>query len=514
MISVKKFHLLFLILSFAGFFLIGVFPKSLFAAWETDFDPPFSTFSVTGPRCVADPLPNTTRCTNSSNATVAISCSDAVSDCSSPSTYYKITPLDGAVPPLNPPWTTYSGSFPLPANQGSKTIYAYSLDNAGNIESPKRHDVIFDSTISGRVYDDPSGNCTGNTGAGGAEVTVNCPSSSTTTNPSGNYDFTNLTPGWCIINARKPNYILSSCVIQSINLAPGANTKNLYLRPSGPWFQGKGGDMRLDNGFSDRVPLGNYALLDGNGATPGVIFSGDITPNFSPGYSSSTMWVAGPPYPEVFTPVRAGVMRTSYAYYDNLIGQNKITPFNLANYCGGPGLNNCTLQANLPNGVHKANGDVRLNSYAFPPNKNYVILVNGDLTLRGDIDVPIGSTVTFSVSGDIIVDRNVGQALASSINPNLEGFYSADQSFVVEGNNNCGVGGGGADKRLNIGGAVVVNVKTNPGVFAAGSFSNQRDLCGGNSQYPSVFFNERPDFILNAPAFIKHPNFIWQEVAP
>lgn len=370
--------------------------------------------------------------------------------------------------------------------------------------------VFTPTSLSGRVYDDPSRNCTGKTGVNNAAVTVNCPSRSTITGPDGHYDFSNLTAGLCFINATKPNYDLSDCVAQSINLTAGANTKDLYLSPPGPWFQGKGGDARKDYGFVDPVPLGNYALLDGNGGTPGVIFTGDASSDFSPGSSSSKDWVAGGiTYPESFTPVRSGVMRTSYDYYNSLLQQNGITPSDLAKTCN---LDNCTLpggRVGLANGIYKAGGDVSLNAYTFPSGKNYVILIDGNLTLKGNIIVPIGSTVTFSVSGSISVDRNLGEVRAASTDPNLEGFYSADQSFIIQGHNNCGLG---ADRRLNIAGAVFVNVKQNRGRFA-GSLQNNRDLCADNP-YPSLFISERPDFILNAPAFTKHPNFIWQEVAP
>ncbi|MCL5439042.1 MAG: hypothetical protein M1268_03565, partial [Patescibacteria group bacterium] len=77
---------------------------------------------------------------------------------------------------------------------------------------------------------------------------------------------------------------------------------------------------------------------------------------------------------------------------------------------------------------------------------------------------------------------------------------------IVDGDSNCALG---ADKRFNLAGAAVVNA-----ALKGGKFDFRRDICDGNANCPSVSFTERPDFILNAPKFIKHPNFIWQEVAP
>ena len=128
------------------------------------------------------------------------------------------------------------------------------------------------------------------------------------------------------------------------------------------------------------------------------------------------------------------------------------------------------------------------------------------MRLNGEIHVPIGSSVLFSVNGNITVDESVGGTY-NVTTPHLEGYFSADGSFDTGGNStDCTVG---ADKRLNIAGSVVVNAAQ-----AGGSFTNNRDMCEFNLQCPSSYVEDRPDFVLNAPDFIKHPNFIWHEVAP
>ncbi|MFH1535719.1 MAG: hypothetical protein ABIC96_01425 [Patescibacteria group bacterium] len=316
----------------------------------------------------------------------------------------------------------------------------------------------------------------------------------------------------------KPNEASYSPVVNDADDVRNGWTNYLsfgFTPPILPWFQGVGGDIRIDYGVSNPVPDSTFASLEGGGGTPGIIFTGNRNFNFCKvgqgsgcqNKSSTKKWVAGgPAYPEVFSPVRTGLMRTSFDYYVGVARQSGLTPIDLSTaIC--PNLSDCSLPGNLSNGLYIANSGLSItnNNYTFQNNKNFVILVNGTLTLKGNIHVPKGSTVTFSASDNIVVDKDVGGSAATS-NANLEGFFSTDKNFILEGNNNCAVS---ADKRLNIEGSVVVNAG-----LSGGSFQNRRDLCTDNPTRPSVYFKERPDMILNAPEFLKHPNFVWQEVAP
>lgn len=293
---------------------------------------------------------------------------------------------------------------------------------------------------------------------------------------------------------------------------------NFGISNSIPWFQSKGLDMRIDSGFIDRIPAGNFASLNGGGFAnnPGIIFSGSLNYNPSPGNISSTNWLVDPPYPETFTPSQLNVIKTSYAYLLAIADKNDLIPENLGTngYCGASNnISSCTLFLPANPGLYIANGNLNIDdSYTFLSNQDYVILVNGKLTIKGNLTVPNGSTVTFAASSDIIVDKDVGQSSHSSTTPNLEGFYSAGGHFTINsrnyvgGVNDCTLP---VDLRLNIAGAVVTNAN-----LSSGSLQNRRDLCGDNPSYPSLYISERPDFILNAPQFIQPSQTIWQEVAP
>lgn len=311
-----------------------------------------------------------------------------------------------------------------------------------------------------------------------------------------------------------------------------------------PWFQCVGADCRDDDplGFKDKIPTDStttecvagyatrFASLTGPMSnSSGIIFSGNANPDLGRGLPSLPEWlVGGNLYKEVFNPVRPKVIRTSYSYVNTTLRQSGITARPLsATECGIFGITNCNLSSTLlPNGVYISGDTYPSNltlvgtgtpaTYIFPADKDYVFLVNGDLTINTKIIVPVGSTATFIVKGDITISEEVGDAAATICNPtiaghpgcHIEGFYSTDKSFKANGNSpsQCPTT---SDKRLNIAGAVVINA-----ALLGGSLEYNRDLCSDSLTCPSLSIVERPDFYLNAPELLKHQNYVWQEVAP
>ncbi|HYM65435.1 MAG TPA: hypothetical protein VES68_03050 [Candidatus Sulfotelmatobacter sp.] len=290
-----------------------------------------------------------------------------------------------------------------------------------------------------------------------------------------------------------------------------------------PWIQSQGGDITGTNvtnpsggGISNPIPAGatcgTYVSLVGSGSpqTPGVVFSGASSYDFGSGQASQDPYnwvVGGNTYPDTYTPLTPGTIKTSYNYVSSIAKASGITPVDIASYCGANGINSCSLSANIPNGIYIANGDLTLTgaSYTFPANKNYIILVSGTLNINTEIHVPVGSTVMFTSLGDINVGSNVGESNITLTTSNIEGYYSTDTNFNVLGTNTCPT----SDLRLNVAGSIVVNAS-----LTGGSFNNQRDLCAGDLQCPAFMIKERPDFILYAPDFFKTTRRVWREVAP
>lgn len=303
-----------------------------------------------------------------------------------------------------------------------------------------------------------------------------------------------------------------------IGTCTNGNLSNLdfAIKPATPWIQAYGLDVRFDSGINNPIPPspnaacgGTYMLLPSSSTTTGVGFSGNSSANFGRGQISTNGWqVGGASFGEIFNPPNVNTIDTAYGYMRTNLLQSNITPINLASVCT---LNSCTLPANLTNGVYTASGDVSLNAYTFPANKDFVFLINGNLTINGTIHVPTTSTATFSTAGNITISSSLGSAPAcpapATGSGDVEGMFSADKNFILQGNHDCSTNT--ADKQLNMQGAIVVNAGQN-----GGTFQNNRDLCTNNLSYPTFTIKERPDFILNAPDFIKTQSLLWQEVAP
>ena len=441
--------------------------------------------------------------------------------------------------------------FTAPLTAGTKTVQILAdspdvIDEMEELTNNRISKIYFVTapptyTISGNVFVDAdknrlkNGGETNYTGAitiSSTEGTVSAPSGTGVYTVDGliegtyTISYTDLPSGYQLtypLNGPPPSFTVTvgaSCSVGGSNSATcgGGSISNLNfgITNSNPWIQSTCTDIRFDTGFDDPIPITADPVLCGGPnasinasisvvcTTPGIIMSGDSSYSFGQGQASSTNWVVGgTTYPEVFAPTRGGGFATSYAYVLSVIKQAGLTPTDLSTVCT---LSNCTLPAGFSHGLYKANSDLYLNAFTFLASSNYVILVNGNLYIRGKILVPNGSTATFIVSGNIYVDQTVGEAVISSTTPDIEGFYSTDKSFIIQGTNDCMVG---ADLRLNVAGTIVVNAG-----LTGGSFQNLRDLCGGNLSCPVFSISERPDFILNAPEVIKRQNAIYQEVAP
>ena len=242
--------------------------------------------------------------------------------------------------------------------------------------------------------------------------------------------------------------------------------------------------------------------------TPGILFSGAGTTDFGQGKPSTTKWVVGGgTYPEEY-PTSARQSETSYTYLVNKITAANIAITDLTTVSGCSNLSNCTLPSDLQNGVYQANGDLTLNAITFRPDKNFIFLINGNLTVLGNIVVPNGSTAFFSSSNDINIDKAVGTFTNLFPLPGgqLQGIYSADHDFNIQGINDCTVG---PDKMLNFEGSIITNALGN-----GGTFRMKRDLCGDNPNYPTFTVRLRLDMLLNLPEVLMKRNTTFREDAP
>lgn len=380
-------------------------------------------------------------------------------------------------------------------------------------------------TVTGNVFDDINKDRIQDNGepiyTGGINITA---SRGTVTVSGGTYTISNLIAGTLTVyynNVPVPDYELIypkvgpppfynisvghvSCTLDTTTGGSCTNgyisNLNFAISDSFPWYQSTCGDIRADNGIYDHLTQAGQVAIATNASctNPGIAFTGDTDPYFGRGQASTTQqFVGGFNYPEDFP--AATSLETSYAELLAKAQNAAITPIDLSTVCD---ITNCTLTPTVAHGIYIANGDVTLNTSQLAASSNYVFLINGTLTIIGNITVPNGSTAIFSTTKDIVVDGNVGSAPASTAS-NMDGWYVAGQNFTVNTAGNC------VDLRLNIAGDVIVNATR-----TGGTFQNMRDLCGFDPVDPTISITQRLDMILNAPIFLRKQVTVSQELAP
>lgn len=275
------------------------------------------------------------------------------------------------------------------------------------------------------------------------------------------------------------------------------------------WIQGTGGDMRNDNKGKYIIPAAGKFFSETIGAIKhGIVFLkrpidlGDPTDQGKKANFDEWL-VADDKFPST-------EIRTSYAEMEKNLSKTgalkgKVNIFGSSSSPCNGSKPNCNLKSNLTKGVFTNDGQVTIKSSApnaFQTDQDYIFLIKGKLRIEDNIIVPKGSTVFFIVSGNIEVAKNVTR---------IEGVYSTNNSFVVENNSPAD-----DTEPLIINGSVIINAAANsdssnpvPGALVGG-----RDLGDGNADRAGVLINYRPDFVLNAPPFIRVSNYKRQEFAP
>ena len=289
-------------------------------------------------------------------------------------------------------------------------------------------------------------------------------------------------PGGCSTGAHS----LASCDVDGNVIGVNFGIRQI---PADPWFNGIGGDMRSDNPLINRIPDASGAYFserNSNFPSGGVVFGQfELSPlTGEPArISNNRNWDVGISF-------TGKNINTAYSFMQSILEKNGV-------WNGRNIISTTTLPTGLVSGIYSSgNINITGGNYTFPTNSDIVLMVNGNLTIDNNIFIPVGSTVIFIVNGDIRINPDV---------THIEGIFSANQKFIIRS-----VSAGSADERLYIEGSVIANAEKG----STTPFENQRNLFLGNETLPVVQIIYRPDFVLNAPSYIKSSNYIIKEVAP
>ncbi|HVT01085.1 MAG TPA: SdrD B-like domain-containing protein [Patescibacteria group bacterium] len=427
------------------------------------------------------------------------------------------------------PTTTYTA----PNNVCSNTTVrqGVTVSNSGGSNSYSTDLTITPkNTLSGSVFVDTAGNnCASGATAytSGSTITVYTGGSSdgsAVTNGSGAYSLndtvacgqkTAVISGITGYQVRRVKFDGGSWTtnnLSSYTYGPfdfsSDHTLDFCISNSSPWIQTTEGDIRSGS-LTNNVPSGDYTAT--SPTNPSVCYSSNFAANFGSGACSVKNWVVNDEFSYNNDP-KSTNGDFSYSFFLNRARIKNVTINSLPG-CSASG--DCTTGiSNLTTGIYKVDGNLTVTSYSQVNNAHTTILVNGNLTIKSNILVPVsfGSLSVFAAKGNIYVDPSVGESSVSSSNTDLEGIYTAEGSIVLQGGG-CS-DGATPDKRLNAAGNFVANALKPFAVGGAGSFTNERSLCVNDSAYPSFTTAFRPDFVTQLTDFYKVPLTRWREVNP
>lgn len=362
------------------------------------------------------------------------------------------------------------------------------------------------TSTSGTPYTDSSVNLNvsgGSLSAGGLTQNTSTGSTNFACLPGGNYKVSlSVPPGYGVLGRGGG----TASGANGIGINPLSSNANITfcIAPVNPWFQTDFGDVRFNN-LSNPVPPGNFASTSTN--YPGIFYSSNGAASLGGGSVSTRGWVVNSEYSYNTNSqnINGGM---SYYFYKNKASQDGVPIRQLT-----PGTFVQNEIANNEKVLYESDGDLTINSYTHPAGRNIVILVNGNLTINGPISVNQNQGIFIvAVKGNIIVSKTVGTSNVSSTASQIDGFYTAQGSIIVDGDK-CS-DGSTSDLRLNVGGALIANSLKPLAVGGTGSIQNKRSLCLDNPTNPSLYVSSRPDFLVQLTDFYKVSYTKLNEVNP
>lgn len=401
--------------------------------------------------------------------------------------------------------TTYSPQVVV-GGPGGTTSYQ------GSITVPATYGI----TANVREVSDLS-SCTASSGTAyqGAVLNVTGPSTNQnqTTNASGQASFACLANGTYTLSLQVPSgyEVVGRAITPGAYTSIGTNgiqialaqdrTATFCIAVLDPWYQTTIGDVRFRS-INNPIPSGLYGSTDPD--YPGIYYSSDTNADFGGGLPSQRGWRVNDEY-DYNANSQNSNGNTSYSFYKSKARQEGITITDISS-------GTFDESEITGTGLFEADGDLLINTYNHFPGRRVVLLVNGDVTINTEIDIPVGGGVFIIASnGNINIAPTVGTATLSSTATQLDGIYTAEGSIILEGS---GCSAGSPDERLNIGGNLIANSLKPFSTSGTGSIQNNRSLCAQSLLYPTLYVSLRPDFLTNLTDFYKSSYTKWREVRP
>ncbi|MGE5041612.1 MAG: hypothetical protein ACM3IJ_01780 [Candidatus Levyibacteriota bacterium] len=271
-----------------------------------------------------------------------------------------------------------------------------------------------------------------------------------------------------------------------------------------PWYQVNTGDVRFP-ALSNKVPRNKNASVSGNSLFASS--TGNVTLGAG-NFPLTTNWQVNQEY-SYNNDFASGLGSMSYSFYLSRALQRGLLTAK----------NNITTAPNIDlsvtsSGVYQTDGNltVTASTGSIPAGRHIVLLVGGTTTVNSNIAIPTGQGILFVLAskGNLTFGPAVGGATNSSTT-NADGYYTSEGSIIISGTNNCAVS---ADKRLNVGGALVANSLHPFATGGTGEVIIARNICSDNINYPTYYVSPRADFLLQLTDFYKVQYKTYKEVNP
>ncbi|MFC1711765.1 hypothetical protein ACFLZ1_04235 [Patescibacteria group bacterium] len=256
----------------------------------------------------------------------------------------------------------------------------------------------------------------------------------------------------------------------------------------GSWFQTAGGNVYASGTITSYVPntatnrffMGNLLFSPAYILSHGIPSGGGL----DVGLDIPTQWAQSDPQWEVTSYTYTGEIYNYAWWADHLRDEVGATAWSSANLAG------------ITNGVYNLAAGVTDLYGSFPANTQVAILSDHSIDISNNITVPVGSFLMVVVQGDITVNQGVTGNMA---NPPVQGIFIADDVITIEDSPLETI----ADQFVGAGSFIGWG-----GVILDRSIGNVDNVTN-----PALIFVFRPDFIINAPDYVKTIYFSnWQQV--